>query len=94
MITTYEKLVIGMGFTSREILEIGGWNEAYLIAKHAKNKKDAQELMEKSALMPPTEFRKEMAEYRVGEHKHFWEEVHFRQCKICFIREKIFKEND
>lgn len=94
MITTYEKLILGMGFTPKEILEIGGWNEAYLIAKHAKNKKDAQLLMEKSALMPPTEFRKEIAEYKSGEHKHNWEEVHFRQCKICFIREKIFKDND
>lgn len=94
LITTYEILVVKYGMTERRVLDTGGWNEAYLIAKQAKNKDEADELIEKSSLMPPTEFRKVLADEKIGEHRHEWLEIHIRQCKKCNLREKIFKEND
>lgn len=89
MIITYEKLILGMGFTASRILEVGGWNEAYLIAKHARNKKEADELIDQASLMPPTEFRKVINDLKAGDkHSHNWIEVHLRQC-ACGAKEKI-----
>lgn len=93
LITTYEVLVLKYGMTERRVLDTGGWNEAYLIAKQAKNKDEADDLIEKSSLMPPTEFRKVLADEKIGPHTHKWEIVNFRQCTKCGLREKIFQDD-
>lgn len=92
LISVYQKFILDWKVSPEKVVEIGGWNEAYLISKHAKNKDEAEEMLEKYALMPPSEVRKDVASLKVGEHRHEWIEVRIRQCKACGLREKIYNE--
>jgi len=92
LISVYQKFILDWKVSPEKVIDIGGWNEAYLICKQAKNKDEAEELLEKYALMPPSEIRKEVASLKVGEHKHDWYELHIRQCRVCGLKEQIQNE--
>jgi len=93
LITAYKKLILEYGFTDEFVVEAGGWNEAYTVAKLARDRNHALELLEKGKLMPPSDFRKELSLEKVGEHKHDFFIVNQRQCRICGLREKIYDNN-
>ena len=92
LINVFQRFILEWGVSPEKVISIGGWNEAYLISKVAKNKKEAEDMLDKYALMPPSEARKDMAELKAGEHCHNWQEIHIRQCTVCGCREKIYND--
>ena len=92
LINVFQRFILEWGVSPEKVISIGGWNEAYLISKVAKNKKEAEDMLDKYALMPPSEARKDMAELKAGEHKCKMFRVCFDQCEICGTRVKVFND--
>ncbi len=94
LITVFEKLILGYGVSQETVIELGGWSEAYQVAKLAHSKKEAEELIDKLKLLPPSEQRKELADYKAGGVcQHEWNEIHIKQCKLCGLKEKVYDQN-
>jgi hypothetical protein len=91
LITVYNTFVIGYEMDEEKLSGIG-WSVLYLLAKDVKNKKDAEEFVEKAMIMKRSDIEEELRDRRVVCSKHDWEELYIRFCKKCNKKEKIYEE--
>lgn len=92
MIQIYQKFIVEFEFSNEEVAKAGGWSLLYTIIPFCKSKSQAKEWMNKTKELPRHELEIAIREERTGidsyECKHDWNEVCFKQCKTCGLRQK------
>jgi hypothetical protein len=84
MIKVYVRCILEWDISPDTIVGVGGWNSAYEITCIASSKEQAVDLFEKREIMPPSEWKKEVADMKDGgECDHHWGKVDFYQCSKC-----------
>lgn len=95
LITVYSKFILEYGMDSDEIGSIG-WSTLYVLAKSVDNKKEAKEFVEKALVCKRSDLEEELREKKAKansrECEHDYFEVHFKQCKKCGVRVKIYNK--
>lgn len=73
-----------------EVVSQIGWSDAYALSKSVKTKEEAEEWLEKGALLTSSDLRKELVEFRRGKPcDHTWEKIPYEQCTGCGERRRI-----
>lgn len=95
LINIWNRLVLEYGIPKERLLEAGSWSSVSEILPYVKDKKTAENLLDKMTGLLPSDKRKVIRELRTGinqdDCKHGdWNDVHFRECGKCGYREKIY----
>lgn len=86
MIAVYSTFVVAHNIPIEQLAK-AGWSNLYATLPLLEQKKyTADELVERAITWRRADIQSEVREKQAGEHRHDWEEYHFKICKIC--REK------
>lgn len=92
LISVYETYVLKFKIPEQKLLTSSGWSTLYSIIKYAKDRDSALELIDKSSVLTRSDFISSLEKEKIKPHTHEWNEIHFRQCKVCGERERIYKD--
>lgn len=90
LITVYEVFVLKHKLPQKKLAEIG-WSSLYTIASRSDTKEKAIELVERAGLLTRNDLEMSLKNDGHPNCKHEWVELHFRQCSVCAVREKIYE---
>lgn len=92
IISVYEKLILELGVEKEKVIAVGGYSIAYPIAQFVKTKDEAENWLDKGAVLTKKDIEEEIREVKKGIHTCDMYELHIKQCKICGKKEKVYEE--
>jgi hypothetical protein len=83
LISIHQKLVMECGLEPKQIAKAGGYTEVYEILPFVKDKKSAEEWLQKAETLTRDDLRKEITEEKTGISMAKCEHKHTRTIEIC-----------
>ncbi len=94
LINIHLQFVVKFGIDKQKLLEMGGWSDLSEILKLADSKEKTIEIIDELGPLLRADRRRALSEKKtgisMGECLHDWTTVHFKQCKKCQERKKVF----
>lgn len=96
IIFAWEKLVAEYGIEEEKIIEVG-WSDAYAIGKQAKDKEEAESMLEEYGGQTSTDTRRGLTERKKGvsmsDCKHDEDYYDIRVCRRCGMKYRLLDEH-
>ena len=96
LINIYLRLVVQLKLPHAKLIALGGWSDLAEILPYADTRENAIEIIDDLEPLRRGDRRLYLKEKKRGrsldDHRHSWFEVHFRQCRTCGTREKIYEQ--
>lgn len=95
LISIYQTFVLDWEIAPELLLEAGGWSRLDKIRRVAASRPEAEDLIQKSALMGGTDFEREITEKKrgVSQADCAHEMVTIRYCKKCHVKVRTYDQD-